>query len=148
MLEAVRIRFLRIGGTSAGSITALLLAALDGLNQPKAEKLVEVLAGMDTWSFVDGGPPAQRSWSRLLDQAERIKLAFDGARVITGDLDEARLQSRREVCGLGSRASCAITASRRRPSFERIGRCRIRSERWERASRFWTRSRIPILALW
>jgi predicted acylesterase/phospholipase RssA len=47
-LEVVGVRFRRIGGTSAGSITALLLAALDSSDQRKAEKLVEILSQMDT----------------------------------------------------------------------------------------------------
>jgi NTE family protein len=53
-LEQARIRFLDIGGTSAGAITAMLLAAADTRDKPKSERLLEMLASQNIGDFVDG----------------------------------------------------------------------------------------------
>lgn len=53
-LEQARIRFLDIGGTSAGAITAMLLAAADTKDKPKGERLLEMLATQNLGDFVDG----------------------------------------------------------------------------------------------
>ena len=71
MLEQVGIRFLRIGGTSAGSINALLLAALDRPERPKAEKILEALANLDLFKFVDGS-----HWTKGLIKAALKKESF------------------------------------------------------------------------
>lgn len=54
VLERVGLRFCSIGGTSAGSITALFLAALDQPEHAKVTKLIELVANMPMASFVDG----------------------------------------------------------------------------------------------
>lgn len=59
-LEQVGLRFLGVGGTSAGSINALLLAALDKPSAPKSPKLLDIVANMDFLAFVDGGACAKR----------------------------------------------------------------------------------------
>ncbi len=53
-LEQARIRFLDIGGTSAGAITAMLLAAADTRDKPKGERLLEMLSTQNLGDFVDG----------------------------------------------------------------------------------------------
>jgi NTE family protein len=80
-LEAAGIRFLRIGGTSAGSITALLLAAVDTMEKPKGEKLVGILSGMDTWSFVDGGTAARSFVRDYVAGASVPRMVWDITRV-------------------------------------------------------------------
>jgi NTE family protein len=54
VLEEVGIRYLGIGGTSAGSINALLLAALGPPAEAKSEKIAELLANVPINDFRDG----------------------------------------------------------------------------------------------
>ena len=54
VLEQAGIRFLGVGGTSAGSINALMIAALGTPNEAKSERLVSALADMPMESFIDG----------------------------------------------------------------------------------------------
>lgn len=82
VLEKAGIRFLGVGGTSVGSINALLIAALDVLGKPKGEKLLAEMADKNFYDFVDGDSDAKdliRSW---IDGAGKIKLAFKAAQVI------------------------------------------------------------------
>lgn len=58
-LEQMGIRFFGVGGTSAGSINALLLAALDEPSRPKSPKLLEILGNQNFYEFVDGGDDAR-----------------------------------------------------------------------------------------
>ena len=55
-LEAAGIRFLGIGGTSAGAINALLLAAIGGKAESKSEHIIDAIANLDIAGFEDGGP--------------------------------------------------------------------------------------------
>lgn len=82
VLEQVGIRFLGIGGTSAGSINALLLAALGPRAAAKSPKLLEELARLDFWSFVDGDSDARNLIQAFTAGAGKIKLAFLGAQVL------------------------------------------------------------------
>lgn len=54
-LEEMGIRFLGLGGTSAGSINALLLAAVDDPSAAKSPRLLKELGNMNFYDFVDGG---------------------------------------------------------------------------------------------
>lgn len=54
-LEQAGIRFLNLAGTSAGSINAMILAALGQSSNPKSEELLKIFNEMDLKSFVDGG---------------------------------------------------------------------------------------------
>ena len=81
-LERMGLRFLGIGGTSAGSINALLLAGLDEPSEAKSPQMLEELASKDFYDFVDGG----RDVRDLLD------LALDGRPV--GMFKAARLFGR------------------------------------------------------
>jgi NTE family protein len=54
LLEQAGLRFSALGGASAGSITALVLAALDEPSAAKADRLVEVVANIPMASFMDG----------------------------------------------------------------------------------------------
>lgn len=82
VLEQVGLRFLGIGGTSAGSINALLLAALAPRAEEKSPKLLEAMALLDFWSFVDGDDDARNVIKAYLDGSGKIKLAFLGVQVI------------------------------------------------------------------
>jgi NTE family protein len=59
-LEEVGIRFLSLGGSSAGAINATLIAALGTPAEAKSAKLLEYLAGMNAAKFLDGSLPARR----------------------------------------------------------------------------------------
>ncbi len=54
-MEQAGIRFLGVAGTSAGSIVATMLAALDAPARPKAEKMLDIMAATNFYDFVDGG---------------------------------------------------------------------------------------------
>lgn len=54
VLEKAGLRFVGLGGASAGSITALVLAAIDTPGQAKGERLVQVLADIPMVGFMDG----------------------------------------------------------------------------------------------
>ena len=58
-LEEAGIRFLGVGGTSAGAINALLVAGLNPPAERKSLKLIDLLANMDMNSFVDGNQDAK-----------------------------------------------------------------------------------------
>lgn len=57
-LEQAGIRFLGLGGTSAGAITAMLLAAAGTPDQAKGDQMIEMLANMPMADFLDGNPTA------------------------------------------------------------------------------------------
>ncbi len=82
VLERMGLRFLSIGGTSAGSITALLLAALGEPAEAKAERLTNMLVQLDMASFVDGDEDARDFVDALLVREKPIKLAWKGWQVI------------------------------------------------------------------
>lgn len=58
-LEAAGIRFLSLGGTSAGSITALLTAACGKPGERKGGTLMDILGNMPTRDFMDGDSDAR-----------------------------------------------------------------------------------------
>lgn len=82
MLEQAGIRFLGLGGTSAGSINALVLAAMDVPSAAKAERLVKVLADSPMASFIDGDTDAQAFCNALLQKKGAWKLAWKAAQVV------------------------------------------------------------------
>lgn len=59
VLEQAGIRFMQIGGASAGAINALTLAALGRPADAKSEKILKELADVDMYSFVDGDGDAK-----------------------------------------------------------------------------------------
>ncbi len=60
VLEEMGIRFLGVGGASAGAINALLVAAIAPPNETKSPAIIEHLANLDLFSLVDGGWAAKR----------------------------------------------------------------------------------------
>lgn len=76
-LEEMGIRFLGIGGTSAGSINALLLAGMAEPSQPKSPRLLKELAGKNFYDFVDGGKDVRE----LIELALGGKQSFKGLRM-------------------------------------------------------------------
>lgn len=81
-LEQMGIRFLGVGGTSAGSINALLIAALDVPANPKSPKLLKQLAEKNFFDFVDGDDDARDFIQCWVEGAGKLKLAFKGAQIM------------------------------------------------------------------
>jgi len=90
-LETAGIRFLSIGGTSAGSILALLLMACDDRERGKSSGLLDIVAAMDMRSFVDGDADA-RDFSLLLAKgnaaSKPLSLIWKGAQVLDNLRDD------------------------------------------------------------
>ncbi|MGH9840389.1 MAG: patatin-like phospholipase family protein [Blastocatellia bacterium] len=68
VMEEMGIRFLRIGGTSAGSINAMLLASVGEAKEQKAEAIINHLGNLDLYSFVDGDEGARSFIRHLLEE--------------------------------------------------------------------------------
>jgi len=83
-LEQMGIRFLSAGGTSAGAINALLLAAVDDVGTAKSERLLDILGTLDMFAFVDGDGDARDMVRALIDWDHTgvVKLAWKAAQVI------------------------------------------------------------------
>lgn len=54
VLEEVGVRFLRLAGTSAGSINTVLMTAIGNKEDKKSEQVLELLAEKNIFDFVDG----------------------------------------------------------------------------------------------
>jgi NTE family protein len=81
VLEQVGIRFLRVGGASAGAINALLLAGLGRPSEPKSEKIVEELANLNMYEFVDGDRDVRELVDAWVANAGRVQLGWKAAQV-------------------------------------------------------------------
>ena len=82
VLEEMGIRFLRVGGTSAGSINAMLVAGLGTPAQRKSEKIIEELADVAFWDFVDGDSDVRDFVTALVHKSSLVKLGWKGSQVI------------------------------------------------------------------
>ncbi|TVQ84031.1 MAG: esterase [Chromatiaceae bacterium] len=67
-LERMGLRLLGVGGTSAGSINALLMAALADPGTAVSPRLLEILGGVDFHRFVDGGADVRDFLDLALNQ--------------------------------------------------------------------------------
>lgn len=81
-LEQAGLRFLGIGGTSAGAINAMMTAAAGTPAEAKSAKVIDVLAALDMASFVDGDDDAQEFVEAWVGDAGRVKLAWKGMQVV------------------------------------------------------------------
>ncbi len=82
VLEQMGLRFFSLAGTSAGSINALLLAGMGDVSQPKAEKLVGILANKNLMEFVDGDDDARDFVKTLVKGAGILKMVWKGVQVV------------------------------------------------------------------
>lgn len=87
VLEQMDIRFLRLAGTSAGSIVAMLLAGGGPIDAEKSDWLIEKVAGKDFYDFVDGDKQVRKFIDAILDPAAR---KGKKARLTTRVLDELK----------------------------------------------------------
>lgn len=81
-LESVGIRFLGVGGTSAGAIVATLLATLGDLDEPKSELALFHFNELELSSLIDGDEDAQRFIHAMLAGKSGLKLLWDSLQVI------------------------------------------------------------------
>ncbi|MEN8148777.1 MAG: patatin-like phospholipase family protein [Planctomycetota bacterium] len=90
-LEHAGIRFLGVGGTSAGAINATMVAALDRPSKPKSGKLLDLLGALDMFTFVDGDGDARDFVESLVEGAGPVKLGFKAVQVIDNLRDDLGL---------------------------------------------------------
>ncbi|MGH7444998.1 MAG: patatin-like phospholipase family protein, partial [Longimicrobiales bacterium] len=81
VLEQAGIRFLRLGGTSAGAINALLLAALESREHAKTDEVVRLLANQNFYEFVDGDRDARRVIESALRGGGLLSMLYAGVQV-------------------------------------------------------------------
>ena len=81
-LEQVGIRFLQLGGTSAGSINALLMAAAGPKNEKASKWILEVMANKDFYEFVDGDNDAREFIDAITEDAGIRRLIWKGSQVV------------------------------------------------------------------
>ena len=67
VLEQAGFRFLNLGGTSAGAINTLLMAAADIPQNPKSEKILAKLKDLDFLDFIDGRKPGDKSVREFIE---------------------------------------------------------------------------------
>ncbi len=91
VLEQMGLRFFSLAGTSAGSINALLLAGLGDVSQPKAERLVEIMANKNLMDFVDGDADAKDFVDALVAGAGTMKMIWKGVQVVDNIRDDLGL---------------------------------------------------------
>ena len=73
VLEEMGIRFLSLGGTSAGSINALLMADLGSPQEKKSAAVLDRIASKNFMDFVDGGKDARRL-TEAFDSDNKVQL--------------------------------------------------------------------------
>jgi NTE family protein len=91
VLEQVGIRFLQVGGASAGAINAMMIAALGTPEETKSEKILEELANIDMYSFVDGDSDARELIEAWMKNAGKIKLGLKLVQVLDNINDDLGL---------------------------------------------------------
>ncbi len=91
VLEQAGIRFLGVGGTSAGSINALMIAALGPPEEAKSEKLLRVLAEMPMATFIDGDQDARDFSRAALGKVGMANLIWKALQVVDNLTDDLGL---------------------------------------------------------
>ena len=92
VMEQMGIRFLNIGGTSAGAINSLLIAACATPEHEKTTQIIDILANKNLYDFIDGDSDAQDFINTMIsDKAGILKLLFKGSQVIDNLKDELGL---------------------------------------------------------
>lgn len=82
VLEELGIRFLQLGGTSAGSINALLMAAAGRVEEAKTDRILQVLDAQHLADFVDGDADARDFVQVLVENGKLLKYFWKGAQVV------------------------------------------------------------------
>lgn len=88
VLEQMNIRFLRVAGTSAGSIVAMLLAGGGPIETAKSNWLIEKVANKDFYDFIDGDKEVRRFVDAMLDPETRKAKKVRFTAKVLDDLQE------------------------------------------------------------
>ena len=91
VLEQMNIRFLQLGGTSAGAINTMLMATAGPIEQTKTEWILEKIVNKDFYDFVDGDNSAKNFIDALLNDASNVKLAWRALQVVPDFRDDLGL---------------------------------------------------------
>lgn len=91
VLESVGIRFLGVGGSSAGAINAMLIASADIPEKPKSKMILDILARLHMFSFVDGDQDAQDFIRSMIHGAGLVKMSWKGMQIIDNLLEDLGL---------------------------------------------------------
>ncbi|MFW6224476.1 MAG: patatin-like phospholipase family protein, partial [Bacteroidota bacterium] len=121
ILERAGIRFYSLAGTSAGAINTMMLAALGRLEEPKSEKILEVLSNKVLFDLVDGGSAVRKlvqkaikgqsgigwviAWNirrlyRLLTKRLGLNPGKDFEKWITDELNKANIRNMGDILQL------------------------------------------------
>lgn len=122
VLEQVGIRFLGVGGTSAGAINATLTAGVADPAEAKTELILPMLSKLEMFSFVDGDDDATDFVRALVKKAGPIRMAWKGWQVIDnlrddlglnpGDVFEKWLAQQLRDCGVTTTAELVARMNR------------------------------------
>ncbi|NJC26988.1 patatin-like phospholipase family protein [Neolewinella antarctica] len=82
VLEEVGIRFINLGGTSAGSINTALLGVVGEPHEAKSCRILEELINVDLMAFVDGGDDAIDLVNTISGDASVFELITSGLRQV------------------------------------------------------------------
>ena len=82
VLEQLGVRFLQLGGTSAGAINALLMAAAGPVQAAKTDWLPERLSAQNLQDFVDGDDDARDFVRVLVANGRLLQYFWKGAQVL------------------------------------------------------------------
>lgn len=82
VLEELGIRFLQLGGASAGSINALLMAAAGRVEEAKTDRILAALDAQNLADFVDGDDDARDFVQVLVENGKLLKYAWKGLQVV------------------------------------------------------------------
>lgn len=82
VLEQMKIRFLGLGGTSAGSINAMLMAAGGKVYEEKTDWILSALANKNLMDFVDGDDDAKDFVKVLVEKRKKLAMLWKGWQVI------------------------------------------------------------------
>jgi NTE family protein len=87
VLEQAGLRFAGIGGTSAGSVTALLLAASGPPVAARAETIIKLLTTTDTRAWVDGPADARALVSAFAEGAGAARMVWRVSQILDEFVD-------------------------------------------------------------
>jgi NTE family protein len=90
-LEMANVRFLGVGGTSAGAINALLVAGLDKPDKPKSGKTLEIIANLKMNEFVDGDSDARDFCEAFVEKKGLVKIGWKAWQVVDNLTDDLGL---------------------------------------------------------
>ncbi|MEP2773085.1 MAG: patatin-like phospholipase family protein [Fulvivirga sp.] len=83
ILEQAGIRFFSLAGTSAGAINTMMIAALGKVNEPKSEKILEILSEKNLFDLVDGHKAIKKLIQKVIKKESGLgwALAWNALRI-------------------------------------------------------------------